>query len=112
MAMGLDFSMPSMLGFVALAGVVVNNSILLVDFIRNADCENCPLREVLLSAGAVRFKPILLTAIAAMIGKCGCGDTPSGGAPRALASEVTDALMLKEDRFDRDADAQRDGAGD
>lgn len=65
---GAPFTATSMIGFIALAGIIVRNSILLVDFIRNADCENCPLREVLLDAGAVRFKPILLTAIAAMIG--------------------------------------------
>ncbi len=62
------FSATSMIGFIALAGIIVRNSILLVDFIRHADCENCALREVLLEAGSVRFKPILLTAIAAMIG--------------------------------------------
>lgn len=62
------FSATSMIGFIALAGIIVRNSILLVDFIRHADCENCALREVLLDAGSVRFKPILLTAIAAMIG--------------------------------------------
>ena len=62
------FSATSMIGFIALAGIIVRNSILLVDFIRHADCENCGLREVLLDAGSVRFKPILLTAIAAMIG--------------------------------------------
>ena len=62
------FSATSMIGFIALAGIIVRNSILLVDFIRNADCLTCPLRRVLLDAGAIRFKPILLTAIAAMIG--------------------------------------------
>jgi multidrug efflux pump subunit AcrB len=41
---------------------------LLVDFIRNSDCTDCALRDVLLHAGAIRFKPILLTAVAAMIG--------------------------------------------
>ena len=65
---GAPFSATSMIGFIALAGIIVRNSILLVDFIRHADCENCPLRDVLLDAGSIRFKPILLTAIAAMIG--------------------------------------------
>ena len=41
---------------------------MLIDFIRNASDEHRPLREVLLEAGAIRFKPILLTAVAAMIG--------------------------------------------
>ncbi|MCZ3279746.1 efflux RND transporter permease subunit, partial [Acinetobacter baumannii] len=44
------------------------NSILLVDFIRHAQAKDRPLRDVLLEAGAIRFKPILLTALAAMIG--------------------------------------------
>ncbi len=62
------FTATSMIGFIALAGIIVRNSILLVDFIRHAKTEAKSLREVLLEAGAIRFKPILLTAIAAMIG--------------------------------------------
>ncbi len=62
------FSATSMIGFIALAGIIVRNSILLVDFIRHGATPGRPLREVLLEAGAVRFKPILLTALAAMIG--------------------------------------------
>ncbi|WP_240006365.1 efflux RND transporter permease subunit [Pseudaquidulcibacter saccharophilus] len=65
---GAPFSATSMIGFIALAGIIVRNSILLIDFIRNASDEHRPLREVLLEAGAIRFKPILLTAVAAMIG--------------------------------------------
>jgi multidrug efflux pump subunit AcrB len=61
------FTATSMIGFIALAGIIVRNSILLVDFIRHSQ-DGRPLREVLLDAGAVRFKPILLTALAAMIG--------------------------------------------
>ncbi|MDV7141223.1 efflux RND transporter permease subunit [Tropicimonas sp. TH_r6] len=61
------FSAPSMIGFIALAGIIVRNSILLVDFIRHADPEKDKI-ETLIEAGAIRFKPILLTAIAAMIG--------------------------------------------
>jgi multidrug efflux pump subunit AcrB len=61
------FSATSMIGFIALAGIIVRNSILLVDFIRHAP-PGQPLRETLLDAGAIRFKPILLTALAAMIG--------------------------------------------
>jgi multidrug efflux pump subunit AcrB len=57
-----------MIGFIALAGIIVRNSILLVDFIRHGAEVGEPLRETLLRAGAIRFKPILLTAIAAMIG--------------------------------------------
>jgi multidrug efflux pump subunit AcrB len=62
------FSATSMIGFIALAGIIVRNSILLVDFIRHARTPGRPLTEVLLEAGAIRFKPILLTALAAMIG--------------------------------------------
>ena len=57
-----------MIGFIALAGIIVRNSILLVDFIRRAGRAERRLRDVLLEAGAIRFKPILLTALAAMIG--------------------------------------------
>ncbi len=62
------FTATSMIGFIALAGIIVRNSILLVDFIRHAKSADRPLREVLLEAGAIRFKPIMLTALAAMIG--------------------------------------------
>ena len=62
------FTATSMIGFIALAGIIVRNSILLVDFIRHSQGDGRPLREVLLEAGAIRFKPIVLTAAAAMIG--------------------------------------------
>jgi multidrug efflux pump subunit AcrB len=65
---GAPFTATSMIGFIALAGIIVRNSILLVDFIRHGSGKGKTLREVLLEAGAVRFKPILLTALAAMIG--------------------------------------------
>jgi multidrug efflux pump subunit AcrB len=62
------FSATSMIGFIALAGIIVRNSILLVDFVRHAPSHGRTLRDVLIEAGAIRFKPILLTALAAMIG--------------------------------------------
>jgi multidrug efflux pump subunit AcrB len=62
------FTATSMIGFIALAGIIVRNSILLVDFIRHRRAEGMPLRQALLEAGSVRFKPIFLTAAAAMIG--------------------------------------------
>jgi multidrug efflux pump subunit AcrB len=65
---GAPFTATSMIGFIALAGIIVRNSILLVDFIRHSADAEKPLRDVLLAAGAIRFKPILLTALAAMIG--------------------------------------------
>ena len=66
--LGAPFTATSMIGFIALAGIIVRNSILLVDFIRHSGGHGKTLREVVLEAGAVRFKPILLTALAAMIG--------------------------------------------
>ncbi|MAZ82766.1 MAG: multidrug transporter AcrB [Hoeflea sp.] len=65
---GAPFSATSMIGFIALAGIIVRNSILLVDFIRHADHEGRSMTEILIEAGAIRFKPIFLTALAAMIG--------------------------------------------
>ncbi|MFV0335644.1 MAG: efflux RND transporter permease subunit [Tropicimonas sp.] len=66
--LGAPFSATSMIGFIALAGIIVRNSILLVDFIRHGDDDGRPLVALLLDAGAIRFRPILLTALAAMIG--------------------------------------------
>jgi multidrug efflux pump subunit AcrB len=65
---GAPFTATSMIGFIALAGIIVRNSILLADFIGHARGPDRPLIDVLLEAGAIRFKPILLTALAAMIG--------------------------------------------
>jgi len=62
------FTATSMIGFIALAGIIVRNSILLVDFIRHSATPDKSLRDVLLEAGTIRFKPIVLTAAAAMIG--------------------------------------------
>ncbi|PWB83494.1 MAG: multidrug transporter AcrB [Methylocystaceae bacterium] len=62
------FTATSMIGFIALAGIVVRNSILLVDFIRHLRAQGMPLRAALIEAGAVRFRPIFLTAAAAIIG--------------------------------------------
>lgn len=64
---GAAFTATSMIGFIALAGIIVRNSILLVDFIRERR-QSGSLRQVLLEAGSIRFRPILLTALAAMIG--------------------------------------------
>lgn len=64
---GAPFSATSMTGFIALAGIIVRNAILLVEFSRTNKAGTISI-DVLLEAGAIRFKPILLTAIAAMIG--------------------------------------------
>lgn len=65
---GAPFSATSMIGFIALAGIIVRNSILLVDFVRHADRTGRSFADILIEAGAIRFKPILLTALAAIIG--------------------------------------------
>jgi multidrug efflux pump subunit AcrB len=62
------FTATSMIGFIALAGIIVRNSILLVDFIRARQATGAALRQCLLEAGAIRFRPIFLTAATAMIG--------------------------------------------
>ena len=68
MLFSAPFTATSMIGFIALAGIIVRNSILLVDFIRHARAPEKSLRDTLLEAGRIRFKPIVLTAAAAMIG--------------------------------------------
>ena len=62
------FTATSMIGFIALAGIVVRNSILLVDFIQMEWQEKGDLRQAIIAAGAVRFRPIVLTAAAVVVG--------------------------------------------
>jgi multidrug efflux pump subunit AcrB len=62
------FTATAMIGMIALAGIVVRNSIILIDFIHHHRDQGVPLRDAVLRAGAVRFRPILLTALAAMFG--------------------------------------------
>ncbi|APZ43912.1 efflux RND transporter permease subunit [Acidihalobacter ferrooxydans] len=64
----MPFNATSMIGFIALAGIVVRNSLLLIDFILEYRREGYSLAESVLEAGAVRFRPILLTALAIMFG--------------------------------------------
>ncbi len=68
LAMGLDFSMPSMLGFVALAGVVVNNSILLVDFVKHEHAPGGSVAEAAARAARMRFRAIFLTSLTTFAG--------------------------------------------
>lgn len=63
-----SFTATSMIGFISLAGIIVRNSILLVDFIRREQAKGLPLRQCLINAGETRFRPILLTALSAMVG--------------------------------------------
>jgi multidrug efflux pump subunit AcrB len=65
---GAFFTATSMIGMIALAGIIVRNSILLVDFIQLAQERGRSLREAVLEAGAVRFRPIALTAAAVVVG--------------------------------------------
>jgi multidrug efflux pump subunit AcrB len=65
---GAFFTATSMIGMIALAGIIVRNSILLVDFIQLAQARGRPLRDAVIEAGAVRFRPIALTAAAVVIG--------------------------------------------
>jgi len=62
------FSATSMIGFMAGAGIVIRNSIILVDFIEQRLAEGMPLAEAVVDAGAVRFRPMLLTALAMVVG--------------------------------------------
>ena len=66
--MGAFFTATSMIGFMAGAGIVVRNSIILVDFIELRIAEGMPLAEAVVDAGAVRFRPMLLTAMAVVVG--------------------------------------------
>jgi multidrug efflux pump subunit AcrB len=65
---GAFFTATSMIGFIAGAGITVRNSIILVDFIERRRAEGVPLREAVIDAGAVRFRPMLLTAAAVGVG--------------------------------------------
>lgn len=62
------FTATSMIGFMAGGGIVVRNSIILVDFIEQRLAEGMPLAEAVVDAGAVRFRPMLLTALAVVVG--------------------------------------------
>jgi multidrug efflux pump subunit AcrB len=65
---GSYFTATSMIGFIALAGIIVRNSILLVDFILTEQQDGQELSDAVIRAGAVRTRPILLTAAALMVG--------------------------------------------
>ena len=71
-----NFTATSMIGMIALAGIIVRNSILLVDFIDLQVAQGVPLRQAVVNAAAVRAQPILLTALAAMSGAVFILDDP------------------------------------
>jgi multidrug efflux pump subunit AcrB len=62
------FTATAMIGMIALSGIVVRNAIILIDFIRNALQEGRPMREAIVESGAVRFRPIFLTAGTTLLG--------------------------------------------
>ncbi len=65
--LGAFFTATSMIGFIAGAGIVVRNSIILVDFIELRLAQGMPLADAVVDAGAVRFRPMLLTAAAVVV---------------------------------------------
>jgi multidrug efflux pump subunit AcrB len=66
--MGAFFTATSMIGFIAGAGIIVRNSIILVDFIELRRRQGAPLSQAVIDAGAIRFRPMLLTAAAVVVG--------------------------------------------
>jgi len=65
---GAFFTATSMIGFIALSGIIVRNSILFVDFIQLEQSNGVSLKDAVIKAGTVRFRPILLTALAVVVG--------------------------------------------
>jgi multidrug efflux pump subunit AcrB len=96
-AMGAFFSATSMIGFIAGAGIVVRNSIILVDFIELRLREGMPLAEAVIDAGAVRFRPMLLTALAVVVGASVILFDPifQGLAISLMAGEVASLLLSR-----------------
>ena len=96
-AMGAFFTATSMIGFMAGAGIVVRNSIILVDFIEQRVREGMPLAEAVVDAGAVRFRPMLLTALAVVVGASVILADPifQGLAISLMAGEVASLLISR-----------------
>ena len=95
--MGAFFTATSMIGFMAGAGIVVRNSIILVDFIELRLAEGMPLAEAVVDAGAVRFRPMLLTAMAVVVGASVILADPifQGLAISLMAGEIASLLMSR-----------------
>jgi multidrug efflux pump subunit AcrB len=96
-AMGAFFTATSMIGFIAGAGIVVRNSIILVDFIELRLKEGMPLAEAVVDAGAVRFRPMALTAAAVIVGSAVILFDPifQGLAISLMAGEVASLLLSR-----------------
>jgi len=95
--MGAFFTATSMIGFIAGAGIVVRNSIILVDFIELRMREGMPLEEAVIDAGAVRFRPMMLTAAAVVVGAAVILFDPifQGLAISLMAGEVASLLLSR-----------------
>jgi multidrug efflux pump subunit AcrB len=96
-AMGAFFTATSMIGFIAGAGIVVRNSIILVDFIELRLREGMPLAAAVIDAGAVRFRPMALTAAAVIVGSAVILFDPifQGLAISLMAGEVASLLLSR-----------------
>ncbi len=95
--MGAFFTATSMIGFMAGAGIVVRNSIILVDFIEQGLREGMPLAQAVVDAGAVRFRPMVLTAAAVIVGAAVILADPifQGLAIALMAGEVASLLISR-----------------
>jgi len=95
--MGAFFTATSMIGFIAGAGIVVRNSIILVDFIELRLKEGMPLDEAVIDAGAVRFRPMMLTAAAVVVGSAVILFDPifQGLAIALMAGEIASLLLSR-----------------
>lgn len=94
---GAFFTATSMIGFIAGAGIVVRNSIILADFIELRLAEGMPLEEAVIDAGAVRFRPMLLTAMSVVVGSSVILLDPifNGLAISLMAGEVASTLFSR-----------------
>jgi multidrug efflux pump subunit AcrB len=95
--LGAFFTAPSMIGFMAGAGIVIRNSIILVDFIEQRVREGMPLKEAVVDAGAVRFRPMMLTAMAVVVGGAVILSDPifQGLAISLMAGEIASLLISR-----------------
>ena len=95
--LGAFFTATSMIGFMAGAGIVVRNSIILVDFIEQRLREGMPLAAAVVDAGAVRFRPMLLTALAVVVGASVILSDPifQGLAISLMAGEIASLLISR-----------------
>jgi len=92
---GVPFTATSMIGMIVLAGIIVRNSILLVDFVNQEQARGVPLAEAVIRSGAVRAKPIVLTGLAAMLGALFILDDPIfSGLAIALLFGIAVATLL------------------